>query len=117
MARSQNCGGLAMPSVGLGTWEARDDAEIVTALNAALELGYRHIDTAFAYENERTVGKVLNEWINSGKIEQRRIIRNYQATDQGNSSRQSGKIYKDVFGQPWFGLCRSLSNSLSDRDG
>lgn len=37
-------------------------------LNKALECGYRHIDTATAYENEHVIGKVLNEWITSGKV-------------------------------------------------
>lgn len=37
-------------------------------MNAALEAGYRHIDTAFAYENEAFIGKVLKKWLDSGKI-------------------------------------------------
>ncbi|KAJ8964550.1 hypothetical protein NQ314_004849 [Rhamnusium bicolor] len=45
-------GGLRMPAIGLGTWQATDDSELETALNAALEIGYRHIDTAFVYQNE-----------------------------------------------------------------
>lgn len=38
------------------------------ALNEALKCGYRHIDTAAAYVNEHVIGKVLNEWISSGKV-------------------------------------------------
>lgn len=38
------------------------------ALNEALKSGYRHIDTAGAYMNEHIIGKVLNEWISSGKV-------------------------------------------------
>lgn len=38
------------------------------ALNEALKSGYRHIDTATAYNNEHVIGKVLNEWITSGKV-------------------------------------------------
>ncbi|CAG9837175.1 unnamed protein product [Diabrotica balteata] len=68
MAKTISCGGLNMPTVGLGTWEARDDSEIETALNAALELGYRHIDTAAAYGNEHVIGKVLKKWFDSGKL-------------------------------------------------
>lgn len=37
-------------------------------MNEALKSGYRHIDTATAYENEHVIGKVLNEWITSGKV-------------------------------------------------
>lgn len=38
------------------------------ALNIALEVGYRLFDTGNSYGNERTIGKVLNEWISSGKV-------------------------------------------------
>ncbi|XP_023310768.1 alcohol dehydrogenase [NADP(+)]-like [Anoplophora glabripennis] len=61
-------GGLKMPAIGLGTWQVTNEAEIETALNAALELGYRHIDTAFAYQNEHIIGRVLQEWFSSGKL-------------------------------------------------
>jgi diketogulonate reductase-like aldo/keto reductase len=50
--------GVAMPWVGLGTWRASDD-EVQPALEAALELGYRHIDTAAMYANEPGIGKVI----------------------------------------------------------
>ncbi|KAJ3643650.1 hypothetical protein Zmor_026349 [Zophobas morio] len=60
--------GQKMPALGLGTWEARNDEEIETSLNTALQLGYRHIDTAFVYENEAAIGRVLKQWISSGKL-------------------------------------------------
>jgi 2,5-diketo-D-gluconate reductase B len=43
--------------LGLGTWENRDPAECREAVREALELGYRHIDTAQLYENEASVGE------------------------------------------------------------
>ncbi|XP_023310699.1 alcohol dehydrogenase [NADP(+)] isoform X1 [Anoplophora glabripennis] len=61
-------GGLKMPAIEIGTWQITDEADIETALNTALELGYRHIDTAFAYENEHFIGRVLQEWFSSGKL-------------------------------------------------
>jgi len=61
-------GGLKMPALGLGTWQAQDEAELASALNKALELGYRHIDTAFVYQNEAIIGKVLKQWLESGKL-------------------------------------------------
>jgi len=33
-----------------------------------LEAGYRHIDTAYVYENEKVIGNVLKKWIDAGKI-------------------------------------------------
>nr|CAI5862099.1 unnamed protein product [Callosobruchus analis] len=61
-------GGGKMPIIGLGTWQASNEDELTSALNYALEIGYRHIDTAYAYENEKIIGKVLKEWISSGKL-------------------------------------------------
>ncbi|XP_018579940.1 alcohol dehydrogenase [NADP(+)]-like [Anoplophora glabripennis] len=60
-------GGRKMPAVGLGTWTT-DEKEVETALNAAFETGYRHIDTAFLYKNEAAIGRVINEWISSKKL-------------------------------------------------
>jgi predicted aldo/keto reductase-like oxidoreductase len=47
--------------------QALDDV-LESALNVALKSGYRHIDTAVAYKNEHVIGKVINEWISSGKV-------------------------------------------------
>ena len=47
-----------MPAVALGTWPM-DDAETADAVESALRLGYRHIDTAENYGNERGVGEGL----------------------------------------------------------
>jgi 2,5-diketo-D-gluconate reductase B len=49
---------LQLPKLGLGTWPMRDE-QCTAAVLQALELGYRHIDTASAYENEHAVGKAL----------------------------------------------------------
>ncbi|NUS35322.1 MAG: aldo/keto reductase, partial [Pseudarthrobacter sp.] len=47
--------GHSIPQVGLGTWPLDDD-QVATAVVQALEAGYRHIDTAVKYGNERGVG-------------------------------------------------------------
>jgi diketogulonate reductase-like aldo/keto reductase len=46
-----------MPMLGLGTWENTDPEACVNAVATALEAGYRHIDTAQAYDNEEHVGR------------------------------------------------------------
>jgi diketogulonate reductase-like aldo/keto reductase len=51
--------GLAMPLLGLGVWQAAEGAQTSDAVGWALEAGYRHIDTAQAYGNERSVGEAL----------------------------------------------------------
>ncbi len=48
--------GVNIPQLGLGTWFI-EDAKAADAVKAAVQLGYRHIDTAQAYGNERGVGE------------------------------------------------------------
>jgi diketogulonate reductase-like aldo/keto reductase len=52
-------GGL-MPLVGLGTWQMTG-ARCQAAVRSALEVGYRHIDTATVYRNERDVGRAVRD--------------------------------------------------------
>ena len=49
-----------MPSLGLGTWQNTDPEECANAVATALEMGYRHVDTAQAYGNEESVGEGLS---------------------------------------------------------
>jgi 2,5-diketo-D-gluconate reductase A len=53
--------GTVMPWLGLGVWQVPEGPECVRAVRWALELGYRHIDTAQAYGNEASVGRALRE--------------------------------------------------------
>ncbi len=48
--------GTLIPKIGLGTWMIDDD-QVAQAVVEAITLGYRHIDTAQAYQNERGVGE------------------------------------------------------------
>jgi 2,5-diketo-D-gluconate reductase A len=53
--------GNSMPMLGLGVWQIPNGSECVNAVRWALELGYRHIDTAQDYGNEESVGQALCE--------------------------------------------------------
>lgn len=50
--------GVAVPTVGIGTWQLEGPG-CREAVRHALELGYRHVDTAASYGNEREVGRAL----------------------------------------------------------
>src|ERR1700693_2175227 len=53
--------GNSIPVLGLGVWQVPSGTTTVNAVRWALELGYRHIDTAQAYGNEESVGRALKQ--------------------------------------------------------
>jgi diketogulonate reductase-like aldo/keto reductase len=53
--------GNQIPLLGLGVWQVPNGPECENAVRWALELGYRHIDTAQAYGNEESVGRALRD--------------------------------------------------------
>lgn len=58
-SRVELANGVGVPVLGLGVFRARPGAETREAVAWALELGYRHVDTAHLYANERDVGAAL----------------------------------------------------------
>lgn len=53
--------GLKIPVLGLGVFRMDDKKEAYKSIRKAIDLGYRHIDTAMIYENEEPVGKAIRE--------------------------------------------------------
>ena len=53
--------GNTIPQFGMGVFTVPEGDATVNAVKEALKLGYRHIDTAHAYQNERSVGKAIRE--------------------------------------------------------
>ncbi|MFH0412301.1 aldo/keto reductase [Corynebacterium sp. L4756] len=56
-----------IPQIGLGTYKLRDD-ECIRVVREAIEVGYRHFDTATLYKNEEALGKALNDAIAAGDV-------------------------------------------------
>ncbi len=52
--------GHTIPQIGLGTWPLNDD-EVAPVVVTAIKAGYRHIDTAYRYGNERGVGQGIRD--------------------------------------------------------
>lgn len=53
--------GVTIPKLGFGTWQIPDGEEAYQAVSHALKVGYTHIDTAQAYQNEASVGRAIAE--------------------------------------------------------
>ena len=53
--------GTEIPCVGFGTWQATEGKIAIDSVKYAIETGYRHIDTAAAYENEKSIGRAIIE--------------------------------------------------------
>lgn len=56
-----------------GTWQS-GPGEVETAVSHAISVGYRHIDTAFCYQNEQEVGNGLKEAFASGKVKREDVF-------------------------------------------
>lgn len=53
--------GVEIPKIGFGTWQITPGEETYNAVSLALKHGYRHIDTAAAYGNEKSVGEAIRD--------------------------------------------------------
>ncbi|AVR46729.1 aldehyde oxidoreductase [Christiangramia fulva] len=64
--------GDSMDAIGLGTWKS-DKGKVTDAVRIALENGYRHIDCAATYGNEKEVGDALVEVFGKGEIKRKEV--------------------------------------------
>ena len=97
--------GNQIPVLGLGVWQVPNGRECVNAVLWALELGYRHIDTAQAYGNEASVGEALRR---SGIPREQVFIttkfqpsRRNAATEVEGSLKRLGVEYVDLYLVHW----------------
>jgi len=81
-------GGVEVPAIGLGTWRLRGD-DCRQTVGTALELGYRHVDTAQAYGNERAVGAALR----SSAVDREDV---FLTTKLDGDSRRRGAVRRSV---------------------
>jgi len=60
--------GVGIPALGLGVWRVENEQELLTSCKAALDAGYRHVDTAAIYGNEDMVGRAIADYGNRKDI-------------------------------------------------
>jgi len=65
--------GVKMPAIGLGSWQS-SPGEIAAAVEAAIDCGYRLIDTAYVYGNEKEIGDTLQKLFKKGTIKREEIF-------------------------------------------
>ena len=54
--------GVKIPKIGFGMWQIKDGDEAYNSTIFALKAGYRHIDTAYVYGNEKSCGKAIKDF-------------------------------------------------------
>lgn len=65
---------VEIPMLGYGTWQSPDDDFTATAVASAIMSGYRHIDCAAVYGNEKSVGRGIAEGLDQSGIERKSIF-------------------------------------------
>lgn len=100
--------GVKMPWLGLGVFKTQDGEEVINAVKDAVAAGYRSIDTAAVYQNEKGVGQAIRE---CGIPRQELFIttkvwnsdQGYEATLQAfeNSRKKLGLDYLDLYLVHW----------------
>ncbi|WP_166244202.1 aldo/keto reductase [Paenibacillus turpanensis] len=100
--------GVKMPWLGLGVWRVNEGNEVEHAVKAAIQTGYRSIDTAAVYGNEEGVGKAIKE--SGAKREDLFITTKVWNADQGydqtlqafeDSRKKLGLEYLDLYLVHW----------------
>ena len=77
--------GVEMPQFGLGVFQSKEGAEVENAVRAAIDFGYRHIDTAAIYGNEVGTGKAVRD---CGVAREEMFV----TTKVWNSAQREGKV-------------------------
>lgn len=84
--------GYSIPSLGLGTYLSTGQ-QVYQAVKDAIEIGYRHVDTAFLYDNEKEIGRAVNEMIRDGKVKREDL---FIVTKVWNTYHSRSRAYENV---------------------
>ena len=73
--------GLLMPQMGMGTYDMTNDTVLEQRVIDAIDIGYRHIDTAHVYQNERIIRQSIEETVRREQNQKRRSVRYHQSVE------------------------------------
>ncbi|KAI1711464.1 aldo/keto reductase family domain-containing protein [Ditylenchus destructor] len=99
--------GYDMPIFGLGTWNSQP-GEVESALKIALSYGYRLIDCAYEYENQREIGAALKKVFAEGKIKREDVFITSKVWNTFHSydmARKNVDLILEEFGIDYVDLC------------
>ena len=102
--------GVEIPYLGFGTLRSKDNEETVNAVRWAIEAGYRHIDTAAGYGNEKSVGQGIRV---SGIDRKKMFVTTKLKPDEDMLPGAQSKGIREKLGSSAVGLYRPVSDSLA----
>ena len=83
-----------MPLLGLGTYKLRGE-DLIRSVREAIDLGYRHFDTATLYENEEELGQALNEAMKAGDVTRDELFITSKVWHDHHGKDKVGQAFRD----------------------
>lgn len=87
--------GIDIPSLGYGTFRAKEGQDLAANVKYAIQSGYRSIDTAFIYKNEKSVGQGIRAAIAEGIVTREELFITTKVWNDGISYEETLQAYED----------------------
>lgn len=88
--------GVQMPEIGYGVFRVEEGKDLEKAVETAIRIGYRSIDTAAIYQNEKSVGKGVQNAIDAGLVTREELFITSKVWNDGLSYDETIKAYEDT---------------------
>lgn len=88
--------GVQMPEIGYGVFRVEEGKDLEKAVETAIRIGYRSIDTAAIYQNEKSVGKGVQNAIHAGLVTREELFITSKVWNDGLSYDETIQAYEDT---------------------